>query len=527
MPADPTIYIPVSLLAGALFITLAGSYRKQLAYPLMILFLGISTLAAYAGLAKVLRTGTLRYELGGWAPPVGIEYLLDPLSGFMAVLITSVAVLVLIYSKQSAALELPDREASFYGVTALLLAGLLGIVVTGDLFNLYVFLEIASLAAYALLSAGERRAPLAAFRYLLLGTISASFYLIGIGLLYAKTGTLNMIDLAERMPEVGHFHSVRMAAVFLIAGIGIKMALFPLHVWLPDAYTYAPSAVTGLIAPIMTKVGAYALIRLLLFVLGPDLIRDELSLTSWIAWASAAGILIGSILAIAQRDLKRMLAYSSVSQVAYIGLGIGLGNALGLIGALLHILNHALMKACLFLVAGIIRHRRGPIAIPDFTGLGRRMPLTMAAFTVAALSMVGLPPTAGFFSKWYLLLGAVEAHAWVFAGVILVSSLLNAVYFFRVLEQAYLRAGEPAAAPEPEFVGGSVDDPEPQEPAPHGASFQDPGAPNAESERPRWHEGPLGMLIPTLILAAAILAAGLANAVIVQSILSRALPAGL
>jgi multicomponent Na+:H+ antiporter subunit D len=473
-------------------VTLAGSIRRRLAYPVFWLFLAASTLASLFGLQQVLRHGTLRYQLGGWAPPIGIEYVLDPLSAFMTVIITCVAVLVMIYAKRSAGSELPGRDTSFYGVASLLLAGLLGIVVTGDLFNLYVFLEIASLSAYALLASGEKRAPLAAFRYVLMGTISASFYLIGLGLLYSKTGTLNMADLASRMDGITSFRSVQLAAVFIVTAMGIKMALFPLHLWLPDAYTYAPSAVTGLIAPLMTKVGAYVMIRLLLFVLGPAFIRDELGVTHWIAWASAAGILAGSILAIAQKDLKRMLAYSSVSQVAYIGLGIGLGNALGFIGAVLHILNHALMKACLFLVAGIVRYKRGPIAIAQFAGLGRRMPITMAAFTIAALSMVGLPPAAGFFSKWYLVLGGVESRQWIFVAVILVSSLLNAVYFFNVLEKVYLVRAN----------GGAEE-----------AAERD--------------EAPAGMLIPTVILALGILAAGLANAVIVEGILRKALPPGL
>jgi multicomponent Na+:H+ antiporter subunit D len=215
------------------------------------------------------------------------------------------------------------------------------------------------------------------------------------------------------------------------------MALFPLHVWLPDVYSYAPSAVTGLIAPIMTKVAAYAIIRMFLTVFQPHYLRDILPVTSVIAWLGAAGILYGSIMAIAQSDFRRMLAYSSVSQIGYIGLGIGLANPLGLIGALLHILNHAFMKACLFLVAGSIRFRTGRWEVSSFAGLGRKMPWTMAAFTVSALSMIGIPPAAGFFSKWYLLLGSVDAGNWIFAATILLSSLLTAVYFFRVLEQVY------------------------------------------------------------------------------------------
>jgi multicomponent Na+:H+ antiporter subunit D len=501
------------MLVGGFLVALLGSFRKSLAYPLFVISLAASTVYSILGLARVIQHGAIRYALGGWVPPIGIEYVLDPLSGFVAVVICVVGFLVALYAGSSVASELPGRDAYFYGTASLLLAGLLGMVVTGDLFNLYVFLEISSLTAYALLASGEKRAPMATFRYLLLGTAAASFYLLGIGILYSQTGTLNMADLASRMGGITLLQSTKVAAVLIVTGLGLKMALFPLHMWLPDVYTYAPSAVTGLIAPLMTKVSAYALIRLLFFVLGVDFIRDSLGITSWIAWASAAGIIFGSVLAIAQTDLKRMLAYSSVSQVAYIGLGIGLGNALGFIGAVLHILNHALMKACLFLVAGSIRHRFGPIPIPGFIGLGRVMPFTMGAFAVAALSMVGLPPTAGFFSKWYLVLGAVDAGQWIFVAVILVSSLLNAVYFFRVLERSYLnRGGEEIVdrgAPQPAFEGGGVDSHPP------------------EQNRPRWKEAPLGMLAATIILALFVLLAGIANALIVDNILRPALPTGL
>jgi len=276
---------------------------------------------------------------------------------------------------------------------------------------------------------------------------------------------------------------VMAGAILIIVGLTLKMALFPMHIWLPDAYTYAPSAVTGLIAPIMTKVMAYALVRLFLDVFQPAYLRDMFPITSLIGWLAAAGIIVGSVMAIAQADLRRMLAYSSVGQIAFVALGIGLGNPLGLIGALLHILNHAFMKGCLFLIAGAIRYRAGTFEIPNLGGLGRRMPWTMAAFTVAALSMVGVPPAAGFFSKWYLVLGSIAAGNWLFVAVIVASSLLTCVYFFRVLEKVYLTlpSGEVASLP--------VKDP------------------------------PAGMLAPILLLAAGVVVLGLMNAVIVARVL--------
>jgi multicomponent Na+:H+ antiporter subunit D len=238
----------------------------------------------------------------------------------------------------------------------------------------------------------------------------------------------------------------------------------------------------------MTKVSAYAIIRLFLDVFPPGFFTDILPMASTIGWMSAGGILFGSILAVSQQDYRRMLAYSSVGQVAYVGIGIGMANPVGMIGGLLHILNHALMKACLFLVGGAIRYRTGRTQIPDFAGLGKTMPWTMAAFVVGALAMVGIPPTAGFFSKWYLLLGALEAgNLWWF-GVIMISSLLTAIYFFRVVETLY-RDPAPDAAQVEGGVGGG--------------------------------EAPASMLIPILILGGGILVAGLMNVVIVNALLQR------
>ncbi|GAB4243676.1 MAG: monovalent cation/H+ antiporter subunit D family protein [Thermoleophilia bacterium] len=453
--------------------------------------MGLSLAFAIAGLIRVLDEGPQSYYLGGWPPPFGIEYVLDHLSGFMAVVVAGIAFLALAYSRRSIIFEAPGKFSAFYGVAMLLVSGLLGIVLTGDLFNLYVFLEISSLSAYALLSVGNRQAPFAAFRYIIMGTIGGTFYLLGVGYLYFHTGTLNMVDMAARLSELGtDSRAVVAAAGFITIGLGLKMALFPLHMWLPDAYTSGSSASVGLIAPIMTKVAAYSLIRVLFGVFGADYVAGQIPLTTLIGWLAAVGIIWGSVMAIAQKDFRRMLAYSSVSQVAYIGLGIGLGNPLALIGALLQVLSHAATKACLFLVAGGIRHRTGTDRIPNFVGLGRIMPWTMMATAVAALSMIGLPPTSGFFVKWYLVLGSIEAENWPFVAVVILSGLLNAVYFFRVLEKAYLEV--------PEF--------------------------EIERSRP---ELPRSMLWPILALAAIILVAGVANFILVDRILEAAVPAGL
>jgi multicomponent Na+:H+ antiporter subunit D len=373
------------------------------------------------------------------------------------------------------------------------------------LFNLYVFLEISSLATYALIAAGEKPAPVAAFRYLIMGTIGASFYLFGLWFIYNMTGSLNMADIAAILPGVYGETGVIIGLLLMVVGIGIKMALFPLHGWLPDAYTYASSASTAFIAPIGTKIGAYVLIRILLYVFEPGYFSSQIPLADVIMWLAAAGILYGSVMAIAQKELKRMLAYSSIAQIGYIGLGLGLANPLGLIGAVLHTLNHAFMKACLFLVAGNLRVTIGHSDISRFdAALRRKMPWTMAAFTVGALSMIGIPPTAGFFSKWYLVLGGIDRGAWIMVVVILVSSLLNAVYFFRVLENTYFR---PAL---------SMDE-----------AMGDYDHPDADIESfPREEVAP-SMLVPTLVLGTGIVLLGIFNAFIVSAVIRLMVPAGL
>jgi multicomponent Na+:H+ antiporter subunit D len=475
------VLIPVTLLFSAFIILLSGFLKRDLAFVVALIGGSLSFVFSALGLRAVISGGELRYHLGGWAPPVGIEYVLDVLSAFMSTVVTLVGTLVLLYSRRTILQEVPERFVPMYALAMLLLAGLTGIIVTADLFNLFVFLEIASLSAYALMAVGDERAPVASFRYLILGSIAGSFYVLGVGFLYFSTGSLNMADVAQRLPRLYDSRAIVAAATLIFIALGLKMALFPLHLWLPDAYCYAPSAVTGLIAPIMTKVAAYAVIRMFLTVFQPHYLLDVLPLMPVIGWLAAAGILYGSIMAIAQTDFRRMLAYSSIGQIAYIGLGIGLANPMGLIGALLHILNHAFMKACLFLVAGSIRFRTGQWEVSRFAGLGKKMPWTMAAFTVSALSMIGIPPTAGFFSKWYLLLGSVDAGNWIFVATILLSSLLTAVYFFRVLEQVY--------------VDHSKGD---------NAAVNDP---------------PASMLFPTVALGAGVLVLGLSNSIIVSRVL--------
>jgi len=483
------ILIVVCPMIAALVVPLVGRVSARLAHGITVVAPAVALVCAVMALRVALDSGPWHYYLGGWAPPWGIEYVVDPLGGGMAVLVALLATLVAIYAGPHLRALSPRRAAVFNSLFLLLTSGLLGITLTGDLFNLYVFFEISSLAAYALLASGGERAIVATFRYLLIGTIAASFYLLGIGYLYALTGTVNMADLAMRLPQAGGGSAMTVGVVLIVVGLAIKMAVFPLHGWMPDAYTYAPPPVTMFIAAVMSKVSAYALLRVLFFVLPrTGAVETALSVLSWVA---AGGVLAGSVLALAQTDVRRMLAYSSVGQMGYVVLGLSIGNAAALTGALLHIMGHAVAKASLFGAVASLPRDTVQADIAGFAGASRRAPLTMAAFTLAALSLVGMPPTAGFFSKWYLLRGAIEADAWLFAAVLLVSSLLSAVYFFRVIERIYF-APDPAAA---------------------------------EPDRSRRHpEVSLRLLGPVITLSAAVLLIGLFNGWFVTTVIRHALP---
>ena len=317
---------------------------------------------------------------------------------------------------------------------------------TGDVFNVFVFLEISALASYAAISMGrDRRALSAAFTYLVMGTIGATFILIGIGFMYMMTGTLNMQDLAERLPEAADTRTIRAGFAFLTVGIGLKLALFPLHLWLPNAYAYAPSVVSAFLAATATKVALYIWLRFLLDIFGIEFSLGAMPLDGILMILGVAGMLSASLVAVFQQDVKRMLAYSSVAQIGYMVLGISLASQTGVTAAILHLFNHALMKGALFLALGMVVYRLGSATLDDIAGLGRRMPWTAAAIVVGGLSLIGVPPTAGFISKWYLVLATLEQGYWPLAVLILLASLLALIYVWRVVEKAYFAdAGEAA-----------------------------------------------------------------------------------
>ena len=444
-PHLPALQVVIPLL-GAL---LAGLLRRgSVAFALALVVSWIMPFISVAMLWQTLSSGPISYHLGGWEPPWGIEYRVDALNGFVLVLVSTVGAVIMPFARRSVAFEVAGgQQAWFYCMYLLCLTGLLGITVTGDAFNAFVFLEISSLSTYVLIALGhDRRALLSAFQYLVMGTIGATFYVIGVGLLYLLTGSLNMVDIAARLGPAWAENSRAIAAAlaFVTVGISLKLALFPLHVWLPNAYAYAPSWITTFLSATATKVAIYLLVRFYFSIFGVAIDFGALPVTEIIIALSVAAMFVASFIAVFETNLKRMLAFSSVAQIGYITLGIGLANQAGLTGGLVHVVNHALMKAALFLAAGAIFYRVGTVQLKELVGIGRKMPLTMAAFTIAGLGLVGTPGTSGFVSKWYLALGALDKGWWVLVFLIVGSSLIALVYVGRVLEVVWLR--EPSAA---------------------------------------------------------------------------------
>jgi multicomponent Na+:H+ antiporter subunit D len=451
-----------------------------------LLALLVTAALAVTAVPRVLAEGSLHTHLGNWPPPMGIEVLLDPLSAFIAVVVAVVALVVVSGSVQLVHDELAGRETVYYSSILLLVSGLMGMVITGDLFNLFVQLEVAALSAYALVAAGRRGAPRAGLNYLIIGSLGASLYLMGVGFLYGATGTLNIADVARLLPAA----EPRLALVgglLIVAGVAIKMALFPLHMWMPAAYARSPSPAAALMAPLVTKVSAYVMIRVLFWVFGTGTYQVDRVFLDLLAWGGAGAMVVGGAMAVVQKDLRRLLAYSSIGQMGVVAMGIGVANELALTGAVLHIANDALMKGVLFLAAGMALLRFGVRDVDDLCRLRGRAPWTSAAIVIAGLSLVGVPPLSGFFGKWYVLNGALADGRWPLVAALVLGSLGSVGYVFRIVEKLF---------------------------------FTTP--PDDDGSR----EGSAGLVFACVVLALCIIGLGLANERVVALLILPALPGG-
>jgi len=401
--------------------------------------IAVATMAVHAALAGLLaqsvRTGgTVSNTLGGFVAPYGIELVVDGLSLAVVALISVISLGVLAYARRAG-----PHESTFYSQFLLLVAGLTGMSVTGDVFNLYVFLEITGLAAYGLVASGrEASGAVAALKYLVIGTVGASLYLLGVGYALAATGTLNMADLAVKLAEVGYGSTLVLTAFGLMTGgLTVKVALFPLHTWQPDAYAHAPDSVSAFISALVSTVSAYAVARLLFSVFTVDFLAAVPAARWALLGLASVSIVAGSALAVSQSNVQRMLAYSSVSQFGLVVAGFTVATPIAVLGATVHLVGHAVMKGGLFAATGVMERKTGATTVGGYAGMASRAPLTAGAFALLALAMVGVPPAVGFVGKWYIIVGAVNVGLWPVVVVLLASTLLTLAYFARLVERLY------------------------------------------------------------------------------------------
>ncbi len=396
---------------------------------------------AIAMTVGVLDDGTYTYRMGSWAAPYGIELAVDHFSALLLLIVTGASTFALLAGRRSVDADIDEpRQPLFYAAWLLALAGLSGIPVAADAFNIFVFMEISSLASYVIIAGGsDRRALPSVFKYLIMGTIGATFYLIGVGLIYLMTGTLNLADMELRIHEVADQKPILVAAGFITIGLALKAAVFPLHVWLPNSYTYAPNAVTVFLAACSTKVSLYLLLRFDFFVFQGNLPGHDIQFTYFLMPLAVLAILIASGVALLEQNIKRLLAYSSIAQIGYVLLGASLVSVAGLTAGTVHLFNHALAKGGLFLAVGCLATSCLGLQLSDLRGVAKRMPWTSAALVVSGFSLIGIPGTAGFISKWYLITAALDHGSLGVAliGALVASSLMAVAYMWRIVEAIY------------------------------------------------------------------------------------------
>jgi multicomponent Na+:H+ antiporter subunit D len=436
-----TRHLPAVLLllplGSAICLPLIGRKHAEWCRPIAMTIMAGMVLISVVNLMRILKSGTIRYDFGGWVAPVGIEWVADGLAGVMIMTLSLMGLVCILFLGSTIFPALGSRIVQFYTLVLLLVAGLAGMVFAGDLFNFFVFLEMSALCGYALVGLAGGKALMASFRYLLLGTVGASLYLLGMGYLYAVTGTLNMADLAQRVPPLVASKAIAVGALFLFIGLGIKMALVPLHGWLPDAYTQAPNRVSPLLASLVTKVALYGWIRIMFWVLGVQAVIYQIPILFLVGFLGTIAAVIGAFLALTQEEIKRMFAYGGLSHSGLVLVGVSLGNQTGFAGGVFYLLNDAVMQAGLFFWAGAIIHLYGVRTVEDLVRLRGAPGWMSAVLVVLAMSMIGLPPTGGFFGKWYIILGAVESQNYLAVAAVLIATLLTLAYFVKLFERMF------------------------------------------------------------------------------------------
>ncbi|MFO7951169.1 MAG: monovalent cation/H+ antiporter subunit D family protein [Candidatus Fermentibacteraceae bacterium] len=423
-------------LGGAFLCALMGKRARALPDAMGFLVTLLAAAGAVYSVSLVKSAGPLVYSMGGWRAPVGIVLSLDGLTSLMLVTVNLVAFLVAVYARGY--MERYTSKRLFYGLFLLMLAGMNGVVLTGDMFNLFVFLEIASVASYALVAFGTGKHELeAAFKYGVMGTIASLFILLGIILLYARTSTLNMADMAAQLADGGGDVVPLVTGLFL-AGFGLKAALVPFHAWLPDAHPSAPAPISAMLSGVLIKsLGVYALVRVLYNVLGVAKVTEDGSPFTPLIVLGILSMMVGVVLALGQWDMKRLLAYHSISQIGYVILAIGIGTPLAVMAGLFHLFNHSIFKSLLFLDSGALEHATGTRDLRRMAGVGRKLPVTSSTTLIASMSIAGIPPFNGFWSKLLIIVAAVQAgHSWSAFWAVL-ASILTLASFTKVLRYGF------------------------------------------------------------------------------------------
>ncbi len=391
----------------------------------------LATLSLLIMSLYLFRIGNQIYFMGGWKPPLGINLVLDGLSAFFLLIVNLVAFIVTLYSVDY--MEIYTSKLRYYSLFLLMLAGMNGVVLTGDIFNLFVFLEIAVISAYALVGFGTEAEELeASFKYLVLGTVSSVFILLGIGFLYSLTGTLNLADIGSKISGISGGHAFWFVVILFVFGFGLKAALVPFHAWLPDAHPSAPASISAVLSGLLIKaLGIYPFLRIFYNIFGFPLLETRF-IPQILMFLGGASMLTGALLALVQNDIKRMFAYSSISNIGYIVIAFSLGTPLGIMAALLHTFVHATSKALLFLSAGSLEYRLETRDIKKMGGLMEKMPITGISGDIGFLSLAGIPPLAGFWSKLFIILALLDAGRLGWAIFTILVSVLTLGYYLRM-----------------------------------------------------------------------------------------------
>ena len=441
----PVLVVVAPLCIGFVLPTLVRRVRLVETLVIAITVIGLVGAGYLASLVFSGGGTTIVYSMGGWPAPWGIELVAGSAAVLILLMIAIVVMPIALFSANNLSHEVgaSNRTVWFYTLYLLLTGALAGMAVTNDLFNVFVLVEVATLSCCGMVAArNHSRAAEAALTYLILMSLGSALLLGGIGLVYIITGHLNMGYASQELSRIWQDYPrvIWLAASFLLVGLGVKSALFPLHVWLPDAHSYAPSPASAVLSGLAVKGYLLCLMKILYNVFGGSLIQ-QLAVDKIITVLGMLGIIVGSVFALAQDELKRRLAFSTVAQLGYAFMGMGLVNTRALTGSLFYVLGHAVSKAALFLAAGAIITTSGKERISELAGIGRKMPVTMAVFTIASLSLVGIPLFAGFVGKWNLLLGSLDAGNWLAAAVVIAGSVLCGAYLFPIIRIAYF---EPA-----------------------------------------------------------------------------------